>query len=906
MRTTFSRWRLCFLLLLAVGSAHAQTTFGFTGQVQTYTIPAAAGGISIQASGAGGGGGGSDASGNGFTGAGGAGGKGASATATFIGPPGTVVKVYVGGGGGRGFTSSFGQSCTTSAGGGGSGSGSGGFAGGTGGPAGCSGYSGGGGGGGAASVVRTAGDVALLVAGSGGGGQGGSWESAPNTAANSSVQGLLANASVGSTGLAPNATDGGGGGGGGGGCAGGRGGDGHLDKSGNANSNPAGPGGSCPNTDLVSNFSVLAGGGGAGGAGAPGDPSTAANGGQPGSNGSVVITPLYPTLGLVKSQPSPALAMGSNSVYTLTVSNSASVPANTARVLDQLPANLGYAGVSGTGWTCSSAANAAGTLVTCSFSGTISPGGSTSLQVSVIPTNNLAVTNYASVDPAGGTAPPNPASCTGPNMPSAGCAAPVRSATATQIGGSVYLDANHNSNLDGGESGTGVASLYVKLIPASGGTCTGPALTAAPVAAATGAYNLGNVAQGSYCLVLDANTNLSDITPAVPPGFIPTQNASLVIRLVVGGAPPAPQNFGLYAGASLSGSVFGDTGTGAGNANNGLQDGSEAGLAGVTVNALQGATAVASVMTAGDGSFTLWLPTGSGTVSISPAAPSAFVATGGSAGSSGGVYARPNVNSVTTVAGQSYSGLRFGLVPPNTLAPNGAQTAAAGTTVVYAHNFQAATAGQVSFSLASAANPASPAWGQVLYLDNNCNASLEPGEAPVTAPISVSAGQVVCLIVKQQVPAGAPTGGQNIASLTAAFNYTGAAPALSSALLATDTTTVGQSGGLTLGKLVNNITQGGAAALSVTAKAGDALQYTLTAINNGSQPLSAVVISDATPAYTTYLSAACPATLPAGMTACSVSSQPAVGAQGGLQWSFSGSLTPSAQLSVSYVVKVNQ
>ena len=66
------------------------------------------------------------------------------------------------------------------------------------------------------------------------------------------------------------------------------------------------------------------------------------------------------------------------------------------------------------------------------------------------------------------------------------------------------------------------------------------------------------------------------------------------------------------------------------------------------------------------------------------------------------------------------------------------------------------------------------------------------------------------------------------------------------------------------------------------------------------------MISDATPAYTTYLSAACPATLPAGMTACSVSSQPAVGAQGGLQWSFSGSLTPSAQLSVSYVVKVNQ
>lgn len=904
MRTTSLRWKLGLLLLLAAGWAQSQTTFNFTGAVQTYTIPAGAGGISIQAAGAGGGGGGSDASGSGFTGAGGAGGKGALASATFFGPPGTVVNVYVGGGGGRGFTSSFGQTCTTSAGAGGNAGGSGGFAGGSGGPAGCSGYSGGGGGGGAASVVRNVANVTLLIAGSGGGGQGGSWESAPNTALNSSAQGLLANASVGGVGLPPSASDGGAGGGGGGGCAGGSGGDSHLDKSGNANGNPAGPGGSCPNTALVSNFSVLAGGGGAGGAGAPGDPSNTSNGGQPGSNGSVRITPLYPTLGLVKSQPSPALVMGSNSAYTLTVSNSSSTPAYSARVLDQLPANLTYAGASGTGWSCGAAANAGGTLVTCSFSGTIASGASSQLQITVTTTNNLAVTNYASVDPAGGTAPPSPASCTGANTPSAGCAAPVSSAAATQISGNVYLDANHNSSLDGGESGWGVTGLYVKLVPVSGGVCTGPALAAAAVN--SGIYSFANVAQGSYCLVLDTNNNLSDIAPAVPAGFIPTQNPSLVVRLAVGGAPPAPQNFGLYSGSTLSGTVFGDNGAGAGTANNGVREGGEAGLGGITVNAQQGATVIASASTAGDGSYTLWLPAGTGAISITPAAPAAFVATGGSPGTSGGVYARPSVNSAAPSAGQSYSGVNFGLVPPNTLAPNGAQTASPGSSVVYAHSYQAATGGQVTFSLASVANPVSPAWSQVLYLDSNCNASLESGEAPITGPVSVIAGQILCLILKQQVPAGAPTGGQNIVSLNAAFSYTGAAPALGSALLVTDTTTVGPSGGLTLGKLVNNVTQGGAAALSVTAKAGDTLQYTLTAINNGSQPISAVVINDATPAYTTYLSAACPGSLPAGISACSVSTQPAVGTQGGLQWSFGGSLTPGAQLSVTYLVKVNQ
>ena len=125
-------------------------------------------------------------------------------------------------------------------------------------------------------------------------------------------------------------------------------------------------------------------------------------------------------------------------------------------------------------------------------------------------------------------------------------------------------------------------------------------------------------------------------------------------------------------------------------------------------------------------------------------------------------------------------------------------------------------------------------------------------------------------------------------------------------LIAMDVTTVGQAGALALSKLVNNVTQGGAAATTVSATPGDTLQYALTAVNNGSQALSTLVINDATPAFTTYLSAACPAVLPAGITACSVSTQPAVGGQGGLQWTFTGSLSSGAQLVVSYQVKLNQ
>ncbi|SDO25827.1 conserved repeat domain-containing protein, partial [Polaromonas sp. JS666] len=301
---------------------------------------------------------------------------------------------------------------------------------------------------------------------------------------------------------------------------------------------------------------------------------TAANTPTAGCAAPVTSTPTSVILGLVKSAPSPALQVFSNSAYTLTVTNSGTAASATARVVDQLPANLSYVSGVGTGWSCS-AAGGGGALVTCNYSGSIAAGGGTSaVVITVTATSNAATTNYASVDPTGGTAPPTPTSCTAANTPSAGCAVPVTSTAGRLIAGTVYADVNHNGNLDAGESGIGGASaLFVKLVPLSGGICTGPAVAAAPVTLSTGAYSQSSVAQGSYCLIVNGNSTLSDITAAYPAGWIGTQNSSGVIQLAVGDAPPAPQNFGLYSGSTLSGNVFADNGAGGGTANNGVKAG---------------------------------------------------------------------------------------------------------------------------------------------------------------------------------------------------------------------------------------------------------------------------------------------------------------------------------------------
>ncbi|HUX74104.1 MAG TPA: hypothetical protein VMV25_09475 [Steroidobacteraceae bacterium] len=475
------------------------------------------------------------------------------------------------------------------------------------------------------------------------------------------------------------------------------------------------------------------------------------------------------------------------------------------------------------------------------------------------------------------------------------------------ITGFVYEDLNHNGRMDPGEAGTGLSTIYVKLATLTGGVCQSPATVVVAANAATGAYTLPGVPAGSYCLIQNGDSTPSNIAPADPAGWVGIEAASGVRELTLGASAPSTQNFGLYQGMSISGSVFADTGSGAGIANNGAEDGGEVGIANVTVNAVAAGSAVGTALTTGAGSYALWIPASvSGSVVITPLSPNGDLATGGSTGSSGGTYTRPGVT-LTASSGAAAVGVNFGLVPPNTLAPDGAKSAAPGTIVFYAHTFVAGSAGQVTFSSSATATPALGGWTETLYQDSNCNGQLDSGEPALVSPVSVTAGQSVCVLVKEFVPANAPINAENRVLLSAAFSYGNANPTLAATASRTDTTTVSASGAVLLSKLVSNVTEGTAAGTSNNASPGNTLQYRLTVSNPGSTPISQLTIDDSTPAYTGFLSAACPAAagLPAGLSACSVSAQPAVGGQGALLWTFTGSLTPGAQVIVSYQVTVN-
>ena len=137
------------------------------------------------------------------------------------------------------------------------------------------------------------------------------------------------------------------------------------------------------------------------------------------------------------------------------------------------------------------------------------------------------------------------------------------------------------------------------------------------------------------------------------------------------------------------------------------------------------------------------------------------------------------------------------------------------------------------------------------------------------------------------------------------MNYQLCAPAPNAAVCDTATLTVTAVGsGLTLTKSVRNVTQGGVAGTNNTARPGDILEYIITYSSTASTTVSMVVVSDNTPTFTNFISAACGTPLPAALSGCAVTTQPTVGASGNTQWTLTGNLNPGQSGTVVLTVRV--
>ncbi|QOF80531.1 hypothetical protein [Variovorax sp. 38R] len=393
--------------------------------------------------------------------------------------------------------------------------------------------------------------------------------------------------------------------------------------------------------------------------------------------------------------------------------------------------------------------------------------------------------------------------------------------------------------------------------------------------------------------------------------------------------------------AIVSGRVFLDNGIGGGTANDGIVNGGEGPLAGVSVRLTNcGATVYASALTDASGGYSLSVSAGTATGSamcVEETNPGTRVSTGASVGNvalpsgsavaaAGGTYTYTRTGTPDRIAfswnGTGHSNLNFGDVDNSAFATDGAKTGLPGSTVTYAHTFTAGTAGQVRLSVASeTATPAITGWTTKIFADVGCTGSLQAGAAQLYPPSAAATPVVfagkVCVIVQEFIPATAPLGSSNKATIRADFTYTNAAPSLSGSFTLDDLTTV--SGvALELKKEVRNITQSGTFGVNNQAKSGETLEYRITYTNNGDAPIRSMVVNDMTPGYTTFVSATT-GTTPASLTGC-VKNTPAnappagavacttvqpVGGTGAIDWRFTGTVEPGGTGFVLFQVKVD-
>jgi len=468
------------------------------------------------------------------------------------------------------------------------------------------------------------------------------------------------------------------------------------------------------------------------------------------------------------------------------------------------------------------------------------------------------------------------------------------------INGRVYLDANRNATYEDGDTPTGLAGLFVKVLPP-----VGNAIAVVPVDAVTGLFTAPVLPDGTYSIVLSNNNNAADRTAVLPPGYVGTEAASgsRTNIVIAGGNDVDDQNFGLFNGSQITGRVFRDSGAGGGTANDGILNGAETGIPGVAVVATNGAGTItySNAVTDAEGRYSLFVPASAGAtpVRVVETNLASYVSTGASVGNTGGTYVRAtDVITFTNTVGTSYSGLNFGDILPSTFISPGTQTTTPGNIALYPHTFTPGTSGALTFAVTHLPLPSAAGWSQIIFRDTNNNGVLDPGEpaiggtgiAPV--PVAVVGGVAIGIIVQDFAPATVTNGATNTITVTATLDPTGAGVP-NEILTLTDVTRVGVDAVVVLSKMVDKL----------TALPGEILTYVITYQNTGTQPITTLIVTDTTPAFTRFVSAAY-ATTPPGLTNGTLVAPPVAG-RGPLQWNFAGTLAGGQSGSVTFQVRVD-
>jgi trimeric autotransporter adhesin len=243
-----------------------------------------------------------------------------------------------------------------------------------------------------------------------------------------------------------------------------------------------------------------------------------------------------------------------------------------------------------------------------------------------------------------------------------------------------------------------------------------------------------------------------------------------------------------------------------------------------------------------------------------------------------------------------------------TLLPSNTGQVYPGGSIVYSHllsNLGNVTESNIALGTADSLGT----FSSIIYVDVNNNGILDSTDTVTSTIASLSQGSTVNLLVKVSAVSGAAIGTLDVTTFSATATGVVNGVSAPTVLAATDSSTV-IAGNLALVKeQALDATCAGTgpfsystANIGVGAVPGACIRYRITVTNMGTANALSVVVSDATPANTTYS-----ATVPASTTVGTMNALPADGVAGTISTNTTTgfNLAPSASAVVTFGVRIN-
>ena len=245
------------------------------------------------------------------------------------------------------------------------------------------------------------------------------------------------------------------------------------------------------------------------------------------------------------------------------------------------------------------------------------------------------------------------------------------------------------------------------------------------------------------------------------------------------------------------------------------------------------------------------------------------------------------------------------------IAPNNSGQVFAGSSIVYAHtltNTGNVTENSGASTITLSLTNTQATFSTIVYRDANNNGVIDAGDPVINVPADlgpIAPGASVRLLVRVSATGGAAAGITDTTTLTVTTSGSVNAVAAPATVTSTDTTTV-IAGNLVLLKEqaldanCDGIADTGFSNANISAGAtpGACVRYRVTITNIGTSDVLSVVLSDATPANTTYHAAVAATSSQGSVTA------PAAGSTGTVSASV-GTLAAGASAVVNFGVRIN-